>query len=83
MKTSAEPASFWLVGPKAGDIVVLSHIYVFVNIRPPGTAHNLYVVPSKNVARLMRVEQRPNSTWYSVFRADIGQYELQWKHLGA
>jgi len=83
VKTNSRPANFWLVGPRARSIASKSHLYVFVNIRPAGQAHEYYVVPSKCVAEKSKIEVRPSSTWYSFFRADAARFRSKWSLLGA
>lgn len=83
VKTNAKAAGFWLVGEKATKISSSSHVYVLVNLRAGDRGHDFYVVPSKYVARHVKIERRPNSRWFSVFRSDVSRYKDKWNLLGA
>jgi hypothetical protein len=83
VKTSGRPTSFWLAGEKARSIVSRSHIYVFVSILPRTQDHECFVVPSRVVAKSLRVFERPNSTWYAFDRATAEKYRARWSLLGA
>ena len=83
VKTNAKAAHFWLVGVRAEKISSPSHVYVFVNIRPRTKVHEYYIVPSRVVAKKMRVEERRQSTWYVFFRKDAERYRDRWALLGA
>ena len=83
VKTNAKPAGFWLVGPKAKNISSPSHVYVFVNVQSRTGGHEFFVVPSIVVARLVRVEERPKSTWYAFYKKDAESYRSKWTLVGA
>jgi hypothetical protein len=82
VKTNAKPANFWLVNPGAKHLASKSHVYVFVNIRKGDLRPEFFVVPSRAVARGVKVEQRPRSTWYSFWRDQAGKYQDRWSLFG-
>jgi hypothetical protein len=51
-----------------------SHVYVFASLRRDGS--QFYVVPSRIVARNVRVVRRPASTWYSFVKQE--RYRDAW-----
>lgn len=86
VKTNAVSHGFWLVGKHAADRVAPTYIYVLVNIRErkkTGLQIEYYIVPSRVVAKRMRVYRRPSSTWYAVDRASIEKYRDRWALFGA
>src|SRR2546428_14113896 len=56
-------ARYFLLGREAHQLRAPSRVYVFVSIRREGA--QFYVVPSRVVARHVRVSPRPTSTWYA------------------
>jgi len=82
VKTNAKPVGFWLVGDKAKKLKARSHVYVFVNVRDKDGQHEYYIVPSRIVAAKVRVEERPASTWYAVYKRDILRYRDRWDLAG-
>ncbi len=61
--------SFWLLSERAKHASDPSLFYVFVNLRPPGTRPDFYVVPSGVVASELEVDRRQTgSTWYTFSR---------------
>jgi hypothetical protein len=83
VKTNGKRASFWLVGRKAMHISSRSHVYVFVNIGTTSQPVEYYIVPSKIVAKNVRIYNRPKSTWYAFDRATAEKYLSKWSTLGA
>lgn len=75
-------ASFWLVSRKALELTAPSHVYVFVNLRPPDGTHEYFVVPSREFARKTRTATHPRSTWFELRRTDIQRYRDRWKVFG-
>jgi hypothetical protein len=63
VKATPKPATYWLLGPKARQLRARSHVYVFV-ARMAGQPE-FYVVPSRVVAKHVKVKHRKRSTWYS------------------
>ncbi len=87
VKTNAKNGSFWLIGEKSLHIRSKTHIYVLVNIKPltDGDSYDYFVVPSSVVCRVARSYERPNSTFHSVQRSDVADYnsERAWRVFGA
>lgn len=76
VKTQKGNPSFWLVGPKAKDVVSNSHVYVLVNRTKAGPKY--YVVPSKKLAARVTTDRRGN--WHSFSRDE--RYLDNWKVFG-
>jgi hypothetical protein len=79
VKTNANAAGFWLTGEHARSLASGSHIYVFVNARRKKGTPEFYVVPSKIVAKGIKVSKKRSgkSYWYSFYRDD--RYLNGWK----
>ena len=75
VKATPKPTTYWLVGPHARQLTARSHVYVFVNLRTEGP--EFYVVPSRVVARNVRVVRRRASTWYSFVKQE--RYRDAWQ----
>ena len=74
--------SFWLLSERAKRDSDPSLVYVFVNLRPPGTRPDFYVVPSAVVAEGLDVDnRRTGSTWYTFSRD--AQFLEKWELLDA
>ena len=56
-------ATYWLLGREAELLTARSHVYVFISVRRGGT--QFYVVPSRVVAKHVKIVHRKKSTWYS------------------
>jgi len=67
-------AKYWLLNHEAKHLRARSHVYVFISIRNEGS--EFYVVPSRVVARNVKVVRRPKSTWYSFDRQE--RYRDAW-----
>ena len=78
VKATPKPTTYWLLGPKARQLKAPSHVYVFV--ARMGGQPEFYVVPSRVVAKHVRVSRRPKSTWYAWVKQD--RYRDAW-HLFA
>jgi hypothetical protein len=79
VKTNAKSFGFWLVGPNAQSVVSDSLIYAFVNLRKIEVEY--YLIPSKIVAKNVVVtlpSPTRKTTWYSVYKRDIGKYRDNW-----
>ena len=68
VKATIQPAvrshgNYWLLNREAKDLRARSHVYVFVSGR--ADRFEFYVVPSRVVAKNVRVVRRRASTWYS------------------
>ena len=78
VKTNARRASFWLAGNK--KISSPSHIYIFVNARPPRNAPpEFFIVPSRIVAKNLRATGWGPTTYSYV--ADV-KFKDSWKAFG-
>ncbi len=77
VKTQKGNPSFWLVGPKAKEIISDSHVYVLVNRTNAGPQY--YVVPSKKLAARVATDTRGH--WHSFTRDE--HYLDNWKVFGA
>ena len=82
MKATDKPtvrahARYWLLNREARHMRAASHVYVFLSIRRDGT--QFFVVPSRVVARNVKVVRRPKSTWYSFDRQE--RYRDAWNLL--
>jgi hypothetical protein len=64
--TARAHATYWLLNREAKHLRAASHVYVFLSVRRGGA--RFYVVPSRVVARNVKVVRRPKSTWYSFDR---------------
>lgn len=80
VKTNGKSASFWLLNPHAKEMVSPTHFYVLVNVRKDG--HEFFVVPSRVVARKMDVVKQGKTTWYSISRENVRQFEDKWDLIG-
>jgi len=67
-------ARYFLLGREAHELRAPSHVYVFVSIRREGA--QFFVVPSRIVARNVRVHKRRRSTWYAWVKKD--RYRDAW-----
>ena len=76
--TSGAEATYFLLGREARTLRAPSHLYVFVSVRRQGTM--FYVVPSRIVARHVRVTPRRKSTWYAWVKQD--RYRDAWRLFG-
>ena len=87
VKMNARNGSHWLISEKNLRAQSKTHIYVFVNVRrvDKQDAYDYFVVPSAAVCRLAGTYVRPNSTFYSVQRADLLKYkqEAAWEIFGS
>ena len=81
VKTNRKNASFWLVGKHASTLVSPHHVYVLVNLRGEERP-DCYILPSEELAGLVRTEERPNSTFYFVNRNDVKKYQGEWGPFG-
>ncbi len=61
--TARSHGDYWILGPKARQLMARSHVYVFVSVRRVGT--EFYVVPSRVVAKNVRVQRWGAFTRYS------------------
>src|SRR5712692_611578 len=66
--------TYWLCGPKARQLRARSHVYVFV-ARMAGRPE-FYVVPSRVVAKHVKIVHRKRSTWYSWVKQE--RYRNAW-----
>jgi len=80
VKTNGKSSSFWLLNPHAKEMVAPTHLYVLVNIRKDRS--EFFVVPSRVVARKMDVVKQGKSTWYSISRKNIREFEDKWDLVG-
>jgi NRPS condensation-like uncharacterized protein len=57
-------------------------MYIFVNLKGKETEY--FIVPSKIVAKKMRVDRskRGTSTWYSIYYEKVLPYKNKWSLLG-
>jgi len=79
VKATIQPAvrshgNYWLLNREAKDLRARSHVYVFISIRRPGA--EFYVVPSRVVAKNVRVERWGAFTRYSWVKQD--RYHDAW-----
>jgi hypothetical protein len=82
VKTNRKAASFWLLNARARETTSPSHVYVFVNMRGDHRP-DYYVVPSRTVAKKMRVTPPGrSSTWYSFFRDSAKPHRERWEVFG-
>jgi hypothetical protein len=83
VKSNGGPASFWLLGEKAGHLSAPSHVYVFVNFDESSDGHGYYVVPSRVVRRRMvSVTAKTGSRWHQINKVEILKYRNAWKSFG-
>jgi hypothetical protein len=82
VKTNAAVFSFFLVGKGALVLKSPTHIYVLVNIKRDIT--EMFVVPSKELSKLVRETTTARGTWYDVQTAAIQKYSApsSWKIFG-
>lgn len=82
VKTNAKTFNYWLVGSRAKEIVSLSHVYVFVNLRSKkdGEAIEFYIVPSSVVAQKTRLGKAKStgSKWYLFNLNDAMPFKDKW-----
>ena len=71
-------ARYLLLGKEAHALRAPSHVYIFVSSRREGT--QFHVVPSRVVARNVRVHRRRRSTWYAWVPQD--RYRDAWDVFG-
>ncbi len=83
VKTNARTFNFWLLNPKAREIVSPTHIYVFVNLRQGGNDIEYFVVPSRQVSNRMVVQRSPRATWYSFSIEDAEPFRNRWNVFGS
>ena len=76
VKTNSKSASFWLLNPHAKEMVAPTHLYVLVNIGKD--RHEFFVVPSQVIACKMDVAKQGKSTWYSISRENVREFEDKW-----
>lgn len=57
-----------------------THFYVLVNLRKDGD--EFFIVPSRVVARKMDVAKQGKTTWYSISRENVRQFEDKWNLMG-
>jgi len=81
VKANAKCGNNWLVGKRAKALSARTFIYVLVN-NCSADAADLYVVPSKVVARHVHRIPRPRSTWYAVYRKSVAAYQDAWSLFG-
>ena len=74
VKATPKPTTYWLLGPNARQLTARSHVYVFVSGR--ADRFEFYVVPSRVVAKNVRVVRRRASTWYSFVKQE--RYRDAW-----
>jgi hypothetical protein len=74
VKATPKATTYWLCGPKARQLRARSHVYVFV-ARMAGRPE-FYVVPSRVVAKHVKVVHRKRSTWYSWIKQE--RYRDAW-----
>jgi len=82
VKTNASSSNYWLLNQHAKAMDSDSHVYVFVNLKAPGTPHEFYVVPSKIVSDKMWVKEHKAGTWYGFSRDDAKAFQDAWGSLG-
>ncbi len=75
VKTNAANRGFWLMGRKCKDFVSDSHIYVFVDCQ--GDNPELFIVPSKVVAR--QFWKSRSGKWDSFCRENALPYKNKWE----
>jgi hypothetical protein len=80
VKTNGKNASFWLLNPHAKEMVAPTHLYVLVNLRKDRP--EFFVVPSLVIARKMDVAKQGKSTWYSISRENVREFEGKWDLIG-
>lgn len=81
VKTNYKSASYWLVGPKAREIISSSHVYVFVNVGKEDRAEFI-VVPSKRVAALASSTAYGGKIWSSFRKSALKGTGKGWKLFG-
>jgi len=57
-----------------------THFYVLVNIQKD--SYEFFVVPSRVIARKMDVVKQGKTTWYSISRENVRQFEDKWDLIG-
>ncbi len=67
-------AGYWLLGREAELLTARSHVYVFISVRRDGT--QFFVVPSRVVAKHVKIVHRKRSTWYSWVKQE--RYRNAW-----
>jgi hypothetical protein len=67
-------AQYWLLNRGARHLRAPWHVYVFISIRRDGS--QFCVVPSRVVARNVKVARRPKSIWYSFVKQE--RYRAAW-----
>ena len=72
--TARSHGNYWLLNREARHLRAASHVYVFISIRRDGS--QFYVVPSRIVARNVKVVRRPKSIWYSWMKQE--RYRDAW-----
>jgi len=80
VKTNGKNASFWLLNAHAKEMVVPTHLYVLVNVRKD--EDEFFVVPSQEIASRMDVVTQGKSTWYSIYRERIKEFQDRWDLAG-
>jgi hypothetical protein len=68
---------YWLLAPTARQLMARSHVYVFVSVRRQGS--EFYVVPSRVVAKNVRVQRWGAFTRYSWVKQE--KYNDAWNLL--
>lgn len=79
VKTNASTYNFWLLNKDAKGMISPSHIYFLVNLRAGGSQVEYFILPSKVVAEKMLIVKQRDSTWYSIYRKDVKDYENKWE----
>ena len=80
VKTNGKNASFWLLNAHAKEMVAPTHLYVLVNVRKD--EDEFFVVPSQEIASRMDVVTQGKSTWYSIYRERIKEFQDRWDLAG-
>jgi hypothetical protein len=84
VKTNLGRPRFWLLNKHAKESVSSSHIYVLVNLGQKNARQrlappDLFVVPSRFIARNMSVtRRRTGSTWYWIGLDQVRHYTKKW-----
>lgn len=90
VKTNAGRPRFWLLNKHARETKSETHIYVLVNLgqknaRQKRSPPDFYIVPSRVLARRMRVTPprgRTGSIFYSIYSDKVGEYKDKWTAFG-
>jgi len=71
-------ATYWLLNREAKNLRAASHVFVFISVRKEGA--EFYIVPSRVVAKHVRIERWGAFTRYSFVKQD--RYRDAWHLLG-